>query len=133
MACLAAVGAIVFWPSPVDSGSKGTLLRVLDWLHHLGVPDAVNYGVVEFSANVVMFVPLGAFAAVALGPHRWWIALIGGPALSIGIETIQAWALPARFATLDDVVANTTGSIIGVALGCVIIALLPRTTASKLN
>lgn len=127
--CLFFVGLIVLWPTPVDSGSKGTLLRVLNWLHEHGLPEFVGYNAVEFTANVVMFVPLGLFAAVACGPGRWWIALIACPALSIIIESIQAAALPGRFATVGDVVANSAGGAAGALIGLLIIVSLRRRPA----
>lgn len=130
VACLAGVALIVLWPSPVDSDSKGMLLRALMWLHGHGLPGFIGYDEVEFAANALMFAPLGALGAVVLGPRRWWIAIFAGPALSVLIESIQAVALPGRFATVGDVAANSLGCLLGALLGRAAIARLrelPRT------
>lgn len=64
-------------------------------------------------ANVVLFVP--PFAALALlVPSWWWVA--AGTAISTGIETAQL-VRGGRDATVVDVLTNTCGAALGVALG----------------
>ncbi|WP_209676685.1 VanZ family protein [Arthrobacter stackebrandtii] len=115
-----AVIAIVFWPTPVDRPAAGGLKATLEWLHQHGLPQAIGYNQVEFSANVAMFIPMGIIAAayfknVLLG------ALAGAFASSL-IELSQALFLPARYASGLDVVANTLGAAIGAAAYCLFVA-----------
>uniref|UniRef100_UPI0039899F35 VanZ family protein n=1 Tax=Conyzicola sp. TaxID=1969404 RepID=UPI0039899F35 len=50
-------------------------------------------------------------------PYRLsWFALVVGPAMSIAIELVQAIAFSARFASVGDVIANSTGAFIGAGL-----------------
>lgn len=106
---------VVFWPSPVDEGSAGTLKIILRKLHSVGVPGWINYGFVETIANVVMFVPFGVIGAAWLDRDRTWLAAVAGIAVSCTIEAAQALLLPNRYATIYDVTANSLGA----ALGCI--------------
>jgi hypothetical protein len=123
---LLAVALIVLWPTPVDRAGGGALRHGLEYLYRHGLPAFVTYGVVEFMANVLMFVPLGLFWFM-LTPCRWrWWAPAAGFALSTAIETTQLLVLPQRFATPHDVVANTLGSLFGTLVAALAaLALLP--------
>jgi glycopeptide antibiotics resistance protein len=74
----------------------------------------VTFPVVEFSANVALFVPWGLVAMAWRAP--WWAAVAGGLIASILIETAQLLWLPARVADVRDLVANTLGAAIGAAV-----------------
>ena len=60
---LAAYGSGVLmatlWPTPLDQGYEASIQKVLAVLHRNGVPAWFGYNQLEFSANVLMFVPLG--------------------------------------------------------------------------
>ncbi len=108
-----AILAITLWPTPVDAPAHDTIGEVLTSLHRAGVPQAINYSFVEVSSNVVMFVPLGAVLTLLLPRKRWWIAPLVACATSSLIELTQLVFLPHRFATISDVMANTTGALLG--------------------
>ncbi|MDN3905248.1 VanZ family protein [Arthrobacter sp. YD2] len=108
-----ALTLIVFWPSPVDAGSAGMIQHLLTGLHSAGVPGWVGYPLVEFAANVVLFVPFGVFAAARLPGRFAWLAAVAGVAASCSIETVQHFLLPARYATAQDILANTAGAALG--------------------
>ncbi|QNE47633.1 VanZ family protein [Glaciihabitans sp. INWT7] len=113
---VAACLVIGFWPSPVDRPIDYSLLHVLAYLHSVGVPDVVDYSFVERTANVLLFVPLGALVAAQLNARQWWIALSTCVALSGVIELGQALLLPARYASWIDLLANSVGAAIGVSI-----------------
>ncbi|TQK18503.1 VanZ like protein [Microbacterium sp. SLBN-154] len=96
---------IAFWPTPVDRGA-GPLLRALTralpWL---------TYDVIEFSANILLFVPLGVLLAGILRAERP-LMLPVILATTLVVEGGQL-LLPERTATLRDVVANTLGGLVG--------------------
>ena len=117
---------IAFWPTPVDRGAAGSITRTLALLHAQGVPGWVNYALVEFTANIALFLPVGLLGVILLGSARWWEAVLAGLAASSLIELGQLVFLPGRFATPLDVVANTAGTALGALLA---LALLTAVTA----
>jgi glycopeptide antibiotics resistance protein len=105
--------AATLTPSTLDSGFESSIDKFFSVVHRHGVPDWFGYSELEFSANVVMFIPLGFFLALLPPARLWWLALLVCPALSIGIELTQATLLSGRFATVGDVVANSLGALVG--------------------
>jgi glycopeptide antibiotics resistance protein len=104
---------VTLWPTTVDNGLDPYIDRLLAKLWSKGVPMFVNYHFIEFSANIVFFVPVGFLLGVLL-PFRWsWLAILGGGMLSVSVETAQGLLLPGRVSSLGDVVANTSGAIVG--------------------
>ncbi|MBG6215824.1 VanZ family protein [Arthrobacter sp. CAN_A6] len=67
----------------------------------------------EFTANIVLFVPLGLFWFI-LAPRGWrWHGPLVAFALSVLIELAQHVLLPQRVASPYDVVANGSGALVG--------------------
>ncbi|TXK17433.1 VanZ family protein [Homoserinibacter sp. GY 40078] len=108
---LVAVGFVVWTPEPDAEAVSGLVGFAAGWLVDLGIPFATVYAILEFAANIAMFVPFGILAMTAYS-MRVWSATLAGLATSALIEAVQL-ALPERFATLQDVVANTSGALIG--------------------
>ncbi len=81
-----------------------------------GISPRVLIGLV---GNVVVFVPLGAALALALGGkpagRRLLLATLAGAGLSFGIELAQM-ALPSRVTAADDLVLNTVGTAVGAVI-----------------
>src|SRR4030095_33358 len=115
VAYLGSLGVIGFWPTPVDQPIQGTLATVLYYLHRHGVPSWFDYHVVESSANVAMFIPLGFFAVIAFPTRAWWVIAGLGILVSTCMELGQLLFITARFSSVVDVVMNTLGTVIGVA------------------
>ena len=107
---------IAFWPSPVDKPVSGQLAAVLTFLHRHGIPSWFNYSFVEASANVVLFIPVGFAAALAFPSKRWWQIGAFGMLLSGCIELGQFLFFHDRFASVSDIVTNTSGAVIGALL-----------------
>jgi VanZ family protein len=123
---LAVILAIVLWPTPVDRPYDSGLARILFALHRAGVPRWVDYDFVEVSANIIMFVPLGALiASVSMRP-LWWVSGVLGLALSLCIEFAQTEFLPQRFGSVGDLVSNTVGALLGGAIVFAIRAVRQR-------
>lgn len=78
--------------------------------------------VVPMVANVLLFVPWGFLAFIALYSvdrptlQTYLLSVLLGFCLSLGIEAWQ-YFLPSRVADIDDVIWNTSGTIIGAVLG----------------
>jgi VanZ family protein len=109
IAYLVALALIAFWPEPVDRGAVGLLDRIERYL-----PWA-TYGRIEFSANVVLFVPLGWLLSILLSRTRYLVLPIGLLA-TIVIETVQGDLLSQRAFDISDILANTAGVCIGMLL-----------------
>ncbi len=133
LAFLVIVALITLTPGPPDPDGQRELVRWLAQAHRGGLPLWISYDLIEFSANIVMFLPLGLFGALALPSGRRWLAMPIGMLLSVGIESAQAAGLPGRFASVSDVIANSSGAIVGYLLACLVLRLLrrprPRTPA----
>jgi glycopeptide antibiotics resistance protein len=112
-----ALALIAFWPTPVDKNLGGSLSTALAWIHDLGGPRWLRYNTVEFLSNIVLFLPIGLFVTALARPGRWWLALLLGLSATVTIELGQHLFLPARFASVYDLLANTLGAALGVALG----------------
>jgi len=126
-ALVAYVAIVLFatlWPTPLDQGYAASIQRFLDVLHRNGIPVWFGYNKLEFLANVLMFLPLGFLVTMLLQTRFWWLALLICPALSIAIELTQAVALSARFATVTDVMSNSLGALIGIAVAVSLRALI---------
>ena len=115
-AMMVPLALIAFWPSPVDQPVSGDLARILSLLHTHGIPAWFNYNFVEASANVVLFIPLGAVASLAYVEKRWWQIGAFGLLVSGCIELGQLLFLHNRFASPLDIVTNTSGAVIGALL-----------------
>jgi glycopeptide antibiotics resistance protein len=116
---------ITFSPGPPDPDGQRALRSFLQYAHLHGLPLWISFNKIEFGANIVMFVPIGLFGALALPAPRWLIvpaAIMG----SLAIEITQASGLPQRVGTPRDVIANSLGALIGYLAACVIIRSVSR-------
>ncbi len=111
---LVTVGVIVWSPQP-DSGTTGIIAVAARWLETFGLPFEPTYIVLEFVANIALFVPFGMLALAAFRWTRVWSATAAGFFTSCLIEGVQLF-LPTRFSTVSDLVANTLGALIGALL-----------------
>jgi glycopeptide antibiotics resistance protein len=120
---LVALTLIAFWPTPVDRGAHGSISSVVLWLHRHGVPAWLNYAAIEFTANIALFVPVGLLVVVLAGAHRWWLGPLVGASISSAIEFGQLF-LPERFATVNDVIANSLGAVLGTVVAVIMLNLV---------
>lgn len=113
---LAIVLAATMSPTPLDQGYESSIDRLLGVLHRNGVPVWFGYSKLEFTANILMFAPLGFLVGLALPQRAAWTGVLLLPALSIAIEAGQSAFLSQRFASALDVVANSAGGWIGLLI-----------------
>jgi len=112
------------WPTPLDQGYEGAVNRFMSVLYRSGVPLWFGYNKLEFTANIIMFVPIGFLVSLLLPQRIWWLAIIICPAFSVGIEMTQATFLSARFATPLDVASNSIGALIGITVAMILRSLV---------
>lgn len=101
---------ITLSPNRVDEGRMPEIIRFLTFWHSHGLPNWFRYKQLEFTANIVMTIPLGLFAGMALPTTKRQIAFIGLPAMAALVELSQALLLSDRVASIWDVVANSLGA-----------------------
>lgn len=116
VAMLVPLAFVAFWPSPIDRPVQADLTRILKFLHAHGIPAWFNYKFVEASANVALFVPVGAVASMAFPAKRWWEVGAFGLTVSGCMELGQLLFLDNRYASPVDLVTNTGGAVIGALL-----------------
>lgn len=75
-------------------------------------------------ANIGIFFPLGFFSALLWQKSRWWKAVLTGFCTSVTIEFVQFFI--GRSTDIDDVILNTTGTLVGYWLFLLFKALFPR-------
>lgn len=117
--------AAVVLLSPLSAGAAVDLLvrLVRDGLGLTGF----GAGWIEFAANVALFVPLG-FLLTALW-SRPWVGVLVALAVSAGAELVQL-VLPARLASIRDVVANVIGAALGAGIAWVALSFHRRSVRS---
>lgn len=109
------VACIVFSPADQAPHSTGFVAWVVSQIHALRDAFPTVYIAVEFIANIAMFVPFGVLVPLAFPSCAWWLTALLGFATTITIELAQR-ALPSRYSTVSDVLANTFGTLAGLAL-----------------
>ena len=106
---------VTLTPQMPGTGVVGRLVdRFLHELRLRGIT-SIDFLDIEFFGNILMFVPLGVFAALLIPRKAWWTLLFMGTAFSAAIELSQDAFLPSRYPEVRDLVSNTTGFLIGAA------------------
>jgi len=107
------VGFTVWLPAAVSARVTGLVGIIATWVSDAGIASYQRSAfVLEILANVALFVPIGLLLALAWPRLRLWQTVLVGALMSVLIETVQG-VMPSRFPTLSDVIANTTGTLIG--------------------
>ncbi|MEZ0446846.1 VanZ family protein [Cellulomonas sp. ICMP 17802] len=122
---LVGLARVTLWPQLGPDDGFDLVRTVLAWLGSHGV--GLTYSVTEFVANIVLFVPFGVLVGL-LTRLRPWAVVALGLATSAAIELAQLLFLPDRVADVRDLVANTLGTAVGVA---VLLAVRARTRSRE--
>ena len=123
-AYLGFVGWLTLTPTPISSDNADLIQRLLVRLQRIDDLSWLTYNRLEFIANIGLFVPVGLFLLLLFGTRYWWVSAMVGFAMTVAIETVQR-SIPERFSDERDILANTIGTLIGVAAGVVL--TLPAT------
>lgn len=127
----AAVVLMTLTPIRVEDAAPGLVFGAIEWLRSNLGAGWFTFDVAERLANVLLFVPVGVLAYLILPRSTWPVALLVGPAISVAIELTQRFVLTDRASTMWDVVANTAGSFIGVAIAAACTLAHARTAVSR--
>lgn len=115
IAYVAFVGWVTLGPQPVSPDPNSPLRQLIRAILATAPGAVLGYAGLEFLANVLLFVPVGILFAVLLGRRRWWLAIVVGVGMTVTIETAQLF-IPTRVSDIRDIIANTAGAALGVAL-----------------
>ncbi len=85
----------------------------------------ITFDLLEFSANVALFIPFGVFFVLLLGRGRWWLAILLGVTTTVVIEFAQL-VIPNRVSDARDLLANSIGAVVGTLLALVLTAAKAR-------
>ncbi|MGV8896653.1 MAG: VanZ family protein [Rhodoglobus sp.] len=124
LAYLALVGWLTLTPSSTGFES-GLLWKLAGLLRRYPETEWFTFMRLEFIANIAMFVPLGVFFVLLFGRKFWWVAIIFGMLMTVGIEYAQQF-IPNRVSDLRDLIANILGAIVGVVLALTLTAAKER-------
>ncbi|OZB81972.1 MAG: hypothetical protein B7X41_05150 [Microbacterium sp. 14-71-5] len=122
-----AIAVLLLTWLPADEAGKvtGVVAVLARLVATWGVPGDAAYTVFEFTANIALFVPLGALLAVGWRRMPAWAIVAVGCAASTVIELVQL-AIPSRYSTLSDVIANTLGTAVGLVVARAILRAIAR-------
>jgi glycopeptide antibiotics resistance protein len=116
---------VVLWKLEVPWVGSGAD-RHLKLLPFVAAEGAGASNPVEVALNVVLFVPVGLYLGLLAPSWRWWRATGVVAAASLVLEVTQ-YVLAVGRADVSDVIANTTGGLVGVGL----VALARRSRGAR--
>jgi VanZ family protein len=125
LAYLAVVAWVTLGPQPLDHRRQLWLVELIRTAravlrrHWPALADRVTYDHVEFTANIVMFVPIGLFLVLLLGRRLWWLAVLACVAMTGVIETAQRF-IPGRVSDVRDLLSNSIGGCLGVVVALIV-------------
>lgn len=111
-------------PVPIDATFAPLVQVVLAICAHIAPLSWITYPWLESLSNVSMFMPLGILIGLLLRPQIWWLALAVSAASSLMLEFLQATFLPGRFASMEDVLENSIGGVLGFLIASGVVALV---------
>lgn len=106
---------LVIWKLEVPSLETGGL-RALKLVPFVASSGYAASAPLEVIGNIVVFVPLGFYLGLLASTLPWWRAAGVIAVASVLMETTQ-YVLAVGRSDVTDVVANTLGGVIGLALG----------------
>ncbi|WP_298226524.1 VanZ family protein [Gryllotalpicola sp.] len=120
IAYLAAVAWVTLTPGNVGQKDTAVFWLYVHIQRYAGSSSVLahwaTYPHLEFTLNVVLFLPIGLFPVLLLGWRRWWVGLALSIASTGAIEFVQRY-IPGRVSDIRDVASNSLGGAIGVVIG----------------
>jgi glycopeptide antibiotics resistance protein len=110
--------ATSIWPKPVDGEGILSIItsELLQFTARTPALDWIQYNELEAIGNLLLYIPLGIFLVV-FAPRTKTILVALVPVLvSLLAEGVQRLFLPDRYATINDVVYNALGGLLGILI-----------------
>ena len=100
--------------SPGSGAQSTSVSWFVDVGHHLGIPERIaTQSRGEFLANALILMPVSALGSIVWPRTDWRDWTAWAFVIAASVELFQGLFLPARSATMVDVVANTLGGLLG--------------------
>ena len=109
---------LVVWklhPPYISASGMGTIKLV----PFVSTASAGSSSTSDVMGNVLVFVPFGVYLGLLSPPRTWWRAICVIGATSVALEITQ-FVLGVGVTDISDVIANTGGGIVGLALVAII-------------
>ena len=123
-AYLAVVGWITLSPQ-AEARQEGWLWRLALFFDRHAATEWITFNLLEFVANVLLFLPFGVFFVLLFGRGRWWLAILLGVAMTLCIEFVQQF-IPNRVSDPRDILSNSIGAVVGTVLALLLTASKAR-------
>ena len=125
---------ILLWPEPIQTTELGEALAngVASLISDSQAGRANAMVQLEFWLNFLMFIPFAYVLQIIFGRYRPWIAPILSVSVSVVAEILQKILLVQRVSSLQDVLLNTAGALVGWLLA-LLISQLGRNRESSLK
>ena len=107
------LGAIAFWPTPIDRDYSGMLNKLITAVNYQIGMNVFTYAGIEFVANILLFIPLGVLIWASSINVNSILLLAVSFAGILSIEFFQKVLLEERYASALDLLANSCGVLIG--------------------
>jgi glycopeptide antibiotics resistance protein len=107
---------LVLTLTPTSQGPLAPNLVPLAGIRYTFRYAGTAFGIGQLVGNLLLLMPFGALARVALPRLGPWTTIAAGLSLSVLIELVQWRFIAGRMADIDDVWVNTLGCAIGVGL-----------------
>jgi len=126
---------ILLWPEPIQTTPVGEALA--NWAANLlqgsdqSKPELLAQ--LEVWLNFLLFIPFSMVVFFASKSRRMTFALLGSLLLSGGAELTQKFLLVERVATVQDVLLNSAGALVGTGLAWLISRVGRKSQTSRLS
>ena len=121
---LGVVGWLTLSPQ-AESQQEGWLWQLALLFDRHAATEWITFNLLEFAANVLLFLPFGVFFVLLFGRGRWWLAILLGVAMTVGIEFAQQY-IPNRVSDPRDILSNSIGTVVGTVLALLLTASKAR-------
>ena len=118
------IGWLTLGPQPTNQNTKSFAMFFVEMINRFTPFHDFTLSRLEFLSNIAIFVPLGFLFVLLFGRRRWWLAIVVGILLTLLIEGTQEF-LPTRVPDVRDLVANTTGAVIGALVALLVTRGVP--------
>ena len=111
---LAVVAGLTLGPQPTNALTQRMSLLIVAGIDRF-VTSGFTYADLEFCSNIAMFAPIGLLLVLLFGRRRWWAAVLICVAMTVFIESAQAF-IPSRVSDPRDLLANSIGALVGILI-----------------
>jgi glycopeptide antibiotics resistance protein len=111
---LAVIAGLTLGPQPTNGVTQRISLLIVADVDRF-VASGFTYADLEFCSNIALFAPIGLLLVLLFGRRRWWVAVLVCVAMTVFIESAQAF-IPSRVSDPRDLLANSIGALMGVLI-----------------